>query len=191
MSPSSSVVFGLIGAIACNFALGLKKFLPIDDAFDVFCVHGIGAITGNLLTGVFAERSIAALDGFTRIKGGGFYDGNWAQVGIQAIDTLAGSTWSFFMSLIILCIINSIRGLELKARPEDEESGLDKAELGLSMYEFVDEIKSELELLKEQLANLQTPKGSMISVTSMLTPIEYCEKSIDAIEENKEPKEIV
>jgi len=32
---------------------GLKKMLKADDSLDVFGVHGIGGITGALLTGIF------------------------------------------------------------------------------------------------------------------------------------------
>lgn len=188
VSPSSSAIFGLVGAIVCNFTLSLKRFLPIDDAFDVFCVHGVGAIVGNFMTGIFAEKSIAALDGMTKIKGGGLYDGNWNQVWIQGVDTAVGIGWSFFVSLVLLCVINSIRGLELRATAEDEMLGLDKAELGYSMYEYVDEIITELEYLKEKVSRLQSPSGSgsIISVLS-LPPIEDCEMTkVSAIEDNKE-----
>jgi Amt family ammonium transporter len=178
VSPTSGIIFGVVSPIMCNLALAMKGFLPIDDAFDVFCVHGVGGIIGNLLTGVFAEKSIAALDGTTRIRGGGLYDGNWSQVGVQAIDSLAGMGWSFFVSLFLLCIINSIRGLEIRAKAQDEKLGLDKAELGLSMYQYVEEIRLELESLKEKVESLQSSKNGSINNISVstslasLTPVE-------------------
>lgn len=51
VSPASSIAFGVLGAIACNAALNLKHWLKYDDALDVFAVHGVGGIVGNILTG--------------------------------------------------------------------------------------------------------------------------------------------
>ncbi|XP_035714165.1 ammonium transporter 1-like isoform X1 [Folsomia candida] len=146
VSPSSSLVFGVVGSIICNFCVDLKPLLiriEADDAFDVFCVHGIGGIVGNLLTGVFAQKSIAAVDG--SIIEGGWLDGNWKQVGIQAIDTVAGMVWSFVVTVILLYVINKIPGLHLRADPKDENEGLDKAEMGQSVNEYVEEIRSAIE----------------------------------------------
>lgn len=52
--PWSAVVFGVVGAVACNFGTKVKFLLGIDEALDVFAEHGIGGIVGNLLTGLFA-----------------------------------------------------------------------------------------------------------------------------------------
>ena len=41
VSPASSIVFGVVGAISCNLAMNLKHILPYDDALDVFAVHGV------------------------------------------------------------------------------------------------------------------------------------------------------
>jgi ammonium transporter, Amt family len=50
----SAPIFGIVGAIACNFATKLKYILKTDDALDIFAEHGVGGIVGNLLTGIFA-----------------------------------------------------------------------------------------------------------------------------------------
>lgn len=50
----SSIIFGVVGAIACNFATQIKYLIQVDDALDIFAVHGIGGIVGNLLTALFA-----------------------------------------------------------------------------------------------------------------------------------------
>jgi len=54
----SAPVFGIVGAIACNYATKLKFYLRIDDALDIFAVHAIGGLVGNLLTGFFAAYVI-------------------------------------------------------------------------------------------------------------------------------------
>lgn len=50
----SAVIFGVVGAVCCNYATKLKYVVGIDDALDIFAEHGIGGIVGNLLTSFFA-----------------------------------------------------------------------------------------------------------------------------------------
>jgi Amt family ammonium transporter len=124
--------------------MNIKGLLRVDDTFDVFAVHGIGGVVGNLLTGVFAQKSVAGVDG--TIIEGGWLDGNWMQVPIQALDTVAGMAWSFVVTWILLFIIDHIPGLHIRASPEEEREGLDRAELGVSMYEHIEEFKSTVAL---------------------------------------------
>lgn len=50
----SCAVFGIVGGTAANFATKLKFLIGVDEALDVFAVHGVGGIVGNLLAGIFA-----------------------------------------------------------------------------------------------------------------------------------------
>jgi len=131
------VVFGVCGALACNLALNLKHLLKYDDALDVFAVHGVGGIVGNILTGIFAQKHYSP----TEIHGG-LLDGNPMQIVHQLIDTVAGLGWSFVVTFIILFVMNKIPGLSLRVDLESERAGLDQAELGFSCYEHVDEVKT-------------------------------------------------
>lgn len=54
VTPWAAFIFGIVGAIACNFATKLKFIFGVDEALDIFAVHGVGGIVGNLLTGIFA-----------------------------------------------------------------------------------------------------------------------------------------
>jgi len=123
--------------VACNLALSLKHYLPYDDALDVFAVHGVGGIVGNILTGVFAQK---AYSGGT-IEGG-WLDGHWMQVVHQLVDTAAGLSWSFIVTFIILFIMNKIPGLSLRVDLDVERAGLDEAELGFSCYQYHEDVKS-------------------------------------------------
>jgi len=67
---ASAVVFGVVAGTVCNFATQLKYVVGIDECLDIFASHGIGGIVGNLLTALFAEKEIAAWDGFSEINGG-------------------------------------------------------------------------------------------------------------------------
>ncbi|ORY87145.1 ammonium transporter [Protomyces lactucae-debilis] len=135
--PWSAVVFGIVGGIACNLATKLKYVMRVDDAMDIFAVHGIGAVVGNLMTGLFAKKSIAALDGATVISGG-WLDSNWIQLGYQLADTVTVFAYSFAVTCAILAIMNYIPGLSLRASEDAERLGMDEAEIGEFAYDYVE-----------------------------------------------------
>ncbi|CAG8462720.1 12081_t:CDS:2 [Ambispora gerdemannii] len=131
VSPASAVLFGLLAGSICNMSVKLKHFLAIDDALDVFAVHGIGGLLGNVLTGIFAQKSIAQYAGRMETEfAGGWLDGNWVQVGYQLAGSVAGLVYSFSVTYFILFILNKIPGLALRVDPESEKRGLDETEMG-------------------------------------------------------------
>lgn len=145
-----------MGAIACNMALNLKHLLNFDDALDVFAVHGIGGIVGNILTGIFAQKKYANdIDG-------GWLDKNWMQVVYQLIDTVAGLVWSFVVTFLILWIMNKIPGLSLRVDIEIERAGLDQGELGFNISE---QEKVERQR-KKSMKGFNEPLGPKVIVRS-------------------------
>lgn len=44
--------------------------MRVDDPMDIFAVHALAGIVGVLMTGLFAQSSVAANDGFSVIDGG-------------------------------------------------------------------------------------------------------------------------
>ena len=50
----SSVIFGVVGAVCCNFATKLKYLINVDDSLDIFAEHAVGGLVGNILTAFFA-----------------------------------------------------------------------------------------------------------------------------------------
>ncbi|KAK3941010.1 ammonium transporter Amt1 [Diplogelasinospora grovesii] len=133
----SAVIFGVVGGIVCNLATKLKFLIGIDDALDIFAEHAVGGIVGNLLTGLFAADYIAHLDGFSVISGG-WLNHNYIQLGYQLADCVAGFSYSFVMTCVILFIMNLIPGLSLRAPAEEEEMGLDDGQLGEFAYDYVE-----------------------------------------------------
>ncbi|CAF9910572.1 MAG: ammonium transporter Amt1 [Heterodermia speciosa] len=133
----SAVVYGVVGGAACNYATKIKFLLGIDDALDIFAVHGIGGLVGNLLTGFFAADYIAHLDGYSSIPGG-WLNGHWIQLAYQLADSAAGFAYSFGGSCIILFIMNIIPGMKLRANEEDEVLGIDDTEIGEFAYDYVE-----------------------------------------------------
>ncbi|OJJ63497.1 hypothetical protein ASPSYDRAFT_139340 [Aspergillus sydowii CBS 593.65] len=137
VTPWAAFIFGVVGAASCNYATKVKYLLRVDDALDIFAVHGIGGLVGNLLTGLFAADYIAHLDGSTKIDGG-WINQNYIQLGYQLADSVTGMAYSFFGSCLILFIINMIPGLSLRVPEEDEVLGIDDAEIGEFAYDYVE-----------------------------------------------------
>lgn len=142
--PWAAVIYGVTAGVVCNYATQLKYWINADDALDIFAVHGIGGMLGNLLTGLFAADYIAHLDGYTRIPGG-WLNRHWIQLAIQLADSVAGMAYSFLMtSAILLCISFLSRwlpALKLRASPEEEAMGIDDAELGEFAYDYVELVR--------------------------------------------------
>ncbi|CAG7732041.1 unnamed protein product, partial [Allacma fusca] len=86
---------------------------------------------------------------------GGWLDGNWAQVGYQAVDTVAGVGWSFIVTFVILYGMNKIPGLSLRVKIEKERVGLDQTELGMGAYEHVNELATAGEVNKNNEKRIQ------------------------------------
>jgi len=137
----AAVIFGVCGGIACNYATKLKYFLRCDDALDIFAVHGVGGLIGNILTAFFAADYIAHLDGYTVISGG-WLNRHWIQLGYQLADSFSGGAYSFFGTCLILGALDFIGkfvpALRLRATEEEEALGIDDVEIGEFAYDYVE-----------------------------------------------------
>jgi ammonium transporter, Amt family len=73
------------------------------------------------------------LDGFTVIPGG-WLNHHWIQMGFQLSNSFAGGFYSFFMTCIILGVLDFlgkwIPVLKLRATEEEEILGIDDIEIG-------------------------------------------------------------
>ncbi|MCK5189417.1 MAG: ammonium transporter, partial [Methylococcales bacterium] len=117
VGPAGALVIGVVAGTICFYATQyLKRVLKIDDSLDVFPVHGVGGITGSLLTGVFAASSLGGL---------GLADGVSItdQVAVQALAVVVTIIWSAGFSYVILKIIDMTIGLRVTT--EEEIEGLD------------------------------------------------------------------
>ena len=124
ITPASGFV-GVMGSIAVGFGAGvlcygavlLRSRTGIDDALDVFAVHGIGGAWGALATGIFA---VAAIGGTS-----GAIEGNPGQIGTQIIAVVSTMAYSLVVTMIILKVLDLIPGLGLRVADSDEDQGLD------------------------------------------------------------------
>ena len=104
---------------------------------DIFAIHGVGGLVGDLLTGIFAADYVAHLDGSTVISGG-WLNRHWMQVPYQLAASSAGFAYSFCGSILILFILNKIPGFKLRASQEEEILGIDDVEVGEFAYDYVE-----------------------------------------------------
>ena len=133
VGPMGSIAIGLSAGLLCLWGVnGLKKWLGMDDALDVFGVHGVGGILGAVLTGVFAAPSLGGLGVYDYVANKvGDYD-MAAQVTSQLWAVGTAVVWSGVVSFIALKLIDIVIGLRV---PEDEErEGLDITSHGESAY---------------------------------------------------------
>lgn len=119
----TACLFGIGGALLGRQALKLKSSklaarLRWVDNGDCFATHFILGTLGTICTGLFARKEVAAYDGFTDIKGGVVFDGNWRQLGIQLLEAGVGMVWAFGGSYLIIALIDCVPGLEVLATDE-------------------------------------------------------------------------
>ncbi len=130
VSPMAALVIGLVTGLACYFAVtGLKKSLGYDDSLDAFGIHGIGGLTGALLTGVFASKAINDV-----YSGGpvGLLEGNPGQLLNQLLASVIAIALGVVGSLIILKLVDLVIGVRVTG--EDEVVGLDLSQHGEEGY---------------------------------------------------------
>jgi Amt family ammonium transporter len=126
VGPMPAIFIGLAVGVLCYFGLQMKHRFGFDDALDVVGVHGVGGVTGALLTGVFASTAINAAG-----RNGALF-GNPAQLGIQAVGVVATIVFSFVISFAILKVLDMTMGIRVSE--EDEYRGLDLAEHAETAY---------------------------------------------------------
>jgi Amt family ammonium transporter len=125
VTAGGAVLIGLLAGGVCYGAILLRERLKVDDALDVWAVHGVGGTLGAVATGVLA---VAAVGGVS-----GAIEGNFAQIGAQLV--AVGATWAFAggATFVIIKAIDVVLGL--RVAPSDEEMGLDLALHGEAAYQ--------------------------------------------------------
>jgi Amt family ammonium transporter len=120
VDASSAIIIGMAAGAVCYGAILLRERLKIDDALDVWAVHGVGGTLGAILTGVFAAAAVGGASGLI--------EGNGNQVLKQAV--AVGATWIYsgIATFIILKVVDRFVGLRVEE--SEEEAGLDSSQHG-------------------------------------------------------------
>jgi ammonium transporter, Amt family len=126
VDAKAAIIIGAGAGVVCYLAVQLKSRLRVDDALDVWAVHGVGGWWGAIATGIFA--TVAVNPGGAN----GLLFGNPAQLGIQLIGVLASTLYAGGATWLILKLVDRLVGLRV---PEhDEIRGLDKSQHGEPAY---------------------------------------------------------
>jgi len=130
VDPQAAILIGLGAGAFCFFAVDLlKKVIKVDDALDVFAVHGIGGIWGALATGLFAREAISGVDGLN-----GLFYGNPEQLLKQVVAVGVVALYAGGVTFVVLKLIDLVIGLRV---PEQEEVlGLDPTTHGEMAYQL-------------------------------------------------------
>ena len=127
VTPAASILIGAGVAIVCYGATQLRLRSRIDDALDVFAVHGVGGAFGALATGVFATVAVNAAG----------RDGLLAGAPLQVVLQLAAvgvvALYSAGVTAGILFVVNLI--VPIRVPHAEEEAGLDLAQHGEIAYQ--------------------------------------------------------
>ena len=116
VSPMGALVLGALAALPSYFAIQWRSRTRLDDSLDVVAAHGLGGVTGALLTGVLAQKAWGGAPGL--------FDGNARQVLVQGVAVLATVAWSGVASFGLLKLVDRLVGLRVDAR--SESLGLDR-----------------------------------------------------------------
>jgi Amt family ammonium transporter len=125
VTPGGALLIGLVAGGLCYSATLLRERVKVDDALDVFAVHGVGGMFGALATGVLATGAVQEA-----YKG--LIDGNAGQVGIQLVAIGATLGYAVVATFVIVKLVDAILGIRISVR--DEEMGMDLAVHGEAAY---------------------------------------------------------
>ena len=117
VTPAASILIGLVVSVVCYGAVQLRDRLKVDDALDVWAVHGVGGTVGALATGLFATTVVNSA------AANGLFYGNPKQLWIQFIAVAASWIYSAVATWIVLKIVNLI--IPLRVSEKEEAMGLD------------------------------------------------------------------
>ena len=121
VEPRHGILIGAIAGLLCFWACTrLKRRFKYDDSLDVFGVHGVGGITGVLLTGVFATASVGGTPGLL--------EGNPYLVLTQLYGVVVTLVWSAGITFALLKLVGLF--VPLRVSLQQELEGLDISQHG-------------------------------------------------------------
>lgn len=123
VSMPHAIFIGIFSSIVSNLAVSAFHKGKIDDALDVFACHGVGGMTGMLLTGVFASKAVNPA-----VTDQGLIFGETTLFFNQLIALVGVSVFAFLSSYLLFFIVNKIT--PLRVSEDKEELGLDISQHG-------------------------------------------------------------
>jgi len=128
VSVPAAVIIGLGAGTFCYVAMQLRPRLRVDDALDVWAVHGVGGTWGALATGLFAAAAINAAGA------DGLFNGNPGLLLKQAVAVIVVWVYAAVGTAAIVKAIQLTVGL--RVRENEEAIGLDRSQHGEIAYQL-------------------------------------------------------
>jgi len=125
VSPTTAVIIGCASGAVCYAAVALKNRLKLDDALDVWGVHGVGGTLGILMLGLFATKS------FNPAGADGLLYGNPSFFVAEAGAVALAIVWALGFTFAMLWLIDRITPVRVDA---EAELALDEALHGEQAY---------------------------------------------------------
>ncbi len=123
ISIPHALTVGIVSSIVSNLMVEWRTKTSLDDTLDVFPCHGVGGISGMLLTAVFAHKSINSA-----VVNNGLIFGETKLFFVHVIAVVGVSIFAFGGSYILLRITDWI--LPLRVSADEEKDGLDWSQHG-------------------------------------------------------------
>jgi Amt family ammonium transporter len=123
VSMPHAIFIGIFSSIVSNLVVGTFPKGKVDDALDVFACHGVGGMTGMLLTGVFASKAVNSA-----VTDQGLIFGETTLFVHQLTALILVSLFAFSASYFLFFIVNKIT--PLRVSEDKEELGLDISQHG-------------------------------------------------------------
>ena len=123
VSIPHALFIGIAASVVSNLMVSKFPKGSIDDALDVFSCHGVGGMTGMVLTGVFASKAVNPA-----VTDQGLIFGETTLFFHQLLALVLVSIFAFSMSYFLFFIVNKIT--PLRVSEEKEELGLDISQHG-------------------------------------------------------------
>ncbi len=129
VNATAAILIGLGAGVFCYWAIQLRARLTrIDDALDVWGVHGVGGTWGALATGLFATLAVNP-DGAN-----GLFYGDPSQFLKQLVAVVVVWIYTAVVTGVILKVIDLVVGLRVEER--EEVLGLDTTQHGEVAYQL-------------------------------------------------------
>jgi Amt family ammonium transporter len=126
VTAGGALVIGFAAGGLCYSATLLRARVKVDDALDVFAVHGVGGAFGAVATGIFATTAVQQAYS-------GLIDGNAGQIATQLLAVGATVAYAVVATFVIIKVVDAILGIRVPS--VQEEAGLDMAVHGEAAYQ--------------------------------------------------------
>jgi ammonium transporter, Amt family len=132
VGPMAAIIIGIAAGSVCYGCVAFKNARKWDDALDVWGIHGMGGLTGAILTGTLASPHI-----WDTGDGIGAWTGTaegYEQQAINIIGALISVGYAFGVTIVILKVMDAVWPGGIRVTPKEEEIGLDLAQHGERAY---------------------------------------------------------